>query len=381
MTQPGAIGIGNAMAAMPNASDPPRAGRRAGLAAVWTMACAMSCIVAAQGPPTLKPSGGPWDAGAGFKFADKEKKTRRSVSGIACYLDAAKQPLCLVAFDEGVEARYMAPRDGTLVVHKQRVMLRTSSGELDAEGAATDGKYLYVTGSHSARRSDCQSNPASRHVIRLRIDPATGRALQGTADRRDSGRLWTILQAQPELQPFVGERQCLGSEPPPDAPLLAGRQGVNIEGLALRNGRLFFGMRGPVEHGVAKVLAVDADALFGQGDPKASVTRIALGERRGIRDMVAAQDGILILAGPDDSPSSSQAGWTIAWWDGTSTTATVKPKVLAALDLGAVEPRACDKEIKPEAVAVLEETSRAYKLLVLSDGMCDGGPLVFDVAR
>ena len=381
MTRPGAIGIGNAMAAMPDASDPPRAGRRAGLAAVWVMACAFSSMVAAQGPPMLKPSGGPWDAGAGFKFADKEKKTRRSVSGIACYLDAAKQPLCLVAFDEGVEARYMAPRDGTLVVHKQRVMLRTSSGELDAEGAATDGKYLYVTGSHSARRSDCQSNPASRHVIRLRIDPATGRALQGPADRRDSGRLWTILQAQPKLQPFVGERQCLGSEPPPDAPSLAGRQGVNIEGLALRNGRLFFGMRGPVEHGVAKVLAVDADALFGQGDPKASVTRIALGERRGIRDMVAVQDGILILAGPDDSPSSSQAGWTIAWWDGTSTTATVKPKVLAALDLGAVEPRACDKEIKPEAVAVLEETSRAYKLLVLSDGMCDGGPLVFDVAR
>jgi hypothetical protein len=32
-------------------------------------------------------------------------------------------------------------------------------------------------------------------------------------------------------------------------------------------------------------------------------------------------------------------------------------------------------------MTVLEETPAAYKLLVLSDGMCDGGPLVFTLAR
>ena len=56
-------------------------------------------------------------------------------------------------------------------------------------------------------------------------------------------------------------------------------------------------------------------------------------------------------------------------------------KVLAALDLSGVKLRSCDKELKPEAMTVLEETPKTYRLLVLSDGLCDGGPLVFTVAR
>ncbi|WP_422109848.1 DUF3616 domain-containing protein [Bradyrhizobium elkanii] len=38
------------------------------------------------------------------------------------------------------------------------VSLRTSDEELDAEGAAADEKYFYVTGSHSAKRKTCESN-------------------------------------------------------------------------------------------------------------------------------------------------------------------------------------------------------------------------------
>ena len=40
-----------------------------------------------------------------------------------------------------------------------------------------------------------------------------------------------------------------------------------------------------------------------------------------------------------------------------------------------------NKELKPEAITVLEESTSAYRVLVLSDGMCDGGPLVFTIAR
>jgi hypothetical protein len=73
----------------------------------------------------------------------------------------------------------------------------------------------------------------------------------------------------------------------------------------------------------------------------------------------------------------------VAWWDGKTAAAgsVVQPRVLAALDLNGVRLRKCDKELKPEAMTVLEETPAAYKLLVLSDGMCDGGPLAFTVAR
>ena len=344
--------------------------------------------------PMVKPTSGPWDAGAGFAFdlgKKKTIKTRQSVSGIACNLDARQQRVCLLAFDEGVEARYATIGDQRLVADPEVVMLRTTGAgaELDAEGAATDGRYFYVTGSHSAKRSDCVSNPESRHVIRFRLDPATGRALRSPAnnpqgalvDYADTGRLWDIMQAQPALAAHVGERKCLGSEPPSKAPLMAGQQGVNIEGLAVQGGRLYFGFRGPVVGDVAKVLAVNADALFASGDPQAAVTSIALGAHRGIRDMVAVKNGLLLLAGPDDSAANKGVDWTLAWWDGKASGQTVTPKVLAALDLNGVKLRGCDEELKPEAITVLEETAEAYKLLVLSDGMCDGGPLAFTIAR
>ena len=344
--------------------------------------------------PVIKPTSGPWEVGAGFAFDLGKKKilkTRQSVSGIACNLDARQQRVCLLAFDEGVQARYATAADQQLVPDSEAVVLRTASedSELDAEAAATDGRYFYVTGSHSAKRSDCASNPGSRHVIRFRLDPSTGRALRSPAnnpagalvDYADTDRLWDIMQTQPALAAHVGERKCLGSEPPSKAPLMAGQQGVNIEGMAVQGGRLYFGFRGPVVGGVAKVLAVNADALFAGGDPQAAVTRIALGAHRGIRDMVAVKNGLLLLAGPDDSAANKAVGWTLAWWDGKDSGQTVAPKVLAALDLSGVKLRGCDEELKPEAITVLEETPQTYKLLVLSDGMCDGGPLAFTVAR
>ncbi|MES2880333.1 MAG: DUF3616 domain-containing protein [Pseudomonadota bacterium] len=341
-------------------------------------------LALAQGtPPSIKPAGAPWDSGAGFQFDLKKKKaqkTRQSLSGMACTRDARLQRICLMVFDEGAQARYAQVRENSLTVDPEPVLFRDIAGELDAEGAATDGHYFYVTGSHSAKRSDCASNPDSRHVIRFRLDPATGHALRSPAggangslvDYADSGRLWQIMQSQPELQAYVGERQCLGGV----------QQGINIEGLAVQDGRLYFGFRGPVIQGAAKVLTVDAEAFFKGGDPKATVTRIALGERRGIRDMVAVKSGILLLGGPDDDAASQDSvGWTVSWWDGKTSPNVVQPKPLAALDISGVKLRPCDAQIKPEALTVLEETPQAYKLLVLSDGLCDGGPLAFTIPR
>ena len=349
---------------------------------------------AQQLPPRIQSDSGPWDSGAGFQFDLKKKKiekTRQSVSGMACNLDTQKRRICLIAFDEGGQARYAYLDNKTLSPDAEPVVLRDTDEELDAEGAATDGQYFYITGSHSAKRNDCASNPGSRHVLRFKLDPATGRALRSPAsggslvNYADSGKLWQIMQAQPGLAAHVGERKCLGSEPPDKAPALAGQQGVNIEGLAVQAGRLYFGFRGPALQGVAQVLAVDADALFSLDaarDVKPKLTRLALGPNRGIRDMIAVKSGFLLLVGPDDSPASKNAGWIVAWWDGQSAPdQIVQPKVLAALDLSRVKLRSCDKELKPEAMTVLEETPKTYRLLVLSDGMCDGGPLVFTVAR
>ncbi|MCY7308304.1 MAG: DUF3616 domain-containing protein [Rhodoferax sp.] len=342
----------------------------------------------AQAQPTIQPVGGVWESSAGFEFKKKEGATRRSVSGIACNLSTTKERVCLVAFDEGVEARYATLGAGSMLAHKEVVALRADTGELDAEGAATDGTYFYVTGSHSAKRSDCKSNADSRRVVRFRVDPATGRGARvppgapnaALAGYADTDRLWAILQTLPELKGHVGDGKCLGSDPPA-APRLAGQQGVNIEGLAVKAGRLYFGFRGPALDGAGLVLAVDTEALFGGGDPRPTVTRIALGEGRGLRDMVAVEDGFLLLAGPDDSASNQNLGWTVLWWDGRGGPRTVQAKMLAALDVSQVRLRACDREIKPEAITVIAQRQSSYQVLILSDGMCDGGPLEFQIPR
>jgi len=346
---------------------------RSGLVAALALCAALQGARAAPAAvPLIAPASPVWDAGKGFDFdlgKKKTIKTRQSVSGIACNLDARQRRVCLLAFDEGAQARYAVLKTDHLKPDASPVEFAGVAGELDAEAAATDGRYLYVTGSHSAKRSDCASNPGSRHVIRLPLDPATGQALP--TGHGDTTRLWSLMQAQPALQAHVGERICLGRAP----------YGINIEGLAVQGGQLHFGFRGPVTDGVAPVLTVRADALFQGGDPQPRVSQLALGEHRGIRDMVAVSDGILLLAGPDDEDAGANVGWALYHWNGQPTPHRITPRPLAALDLRRVQLRSCDKTLKPEAITVLKETPQTYTVLILSDGMCDGGAMVFEVAR
>jgi len=336
----------------------------------------------AQTAPLVAPSGPIWGSGGGFSFdlkAKKRQKARQSASGIACTLNASQQRVCLVVFDEGLQAGFATLTDGALRPDAKALQFPGNQLELDGEAAATDGRYVYVTGSHSAKRGDCASNPGSRHVLRLELDPVTGRAAPTAV--LDTGRLWALMQTLPELQPYVGERKCLGTESPPKAPKLQGQQGVNIEGLAVQGGRLVFGFRGPVIAGAAVTLAVDAQALFVGGDAKPQVTQLALGAHRGIRDMVAVSDGILLLAGPDDDGASNTVGWAVFHWNGQPSQRLVQPKLLARLDLSTVKQRSCDADIKPEALTVLTEARLGYQVLVLSDGLCDGGPLLFKLPK
>lgn len=337
-------------------------------------------------PASISPSGGRWDTGQGFSFERKAGKTRRSLSGIACPTPASEPRLCLAVFDEGGEARYVSLTDGTALPDSERVVLRSGTTELDAEGAATDGRFYYVTGSHSAKRGDCRSNPDSRHLIRFRLDPQTGRGQRdgngGLVDFQDTDALWRLMARLPGLAQYVGEEMCLGSEPPPGAPGKRGMNGVNIEGLAARDGRLFFGFRGPAVDGQAPILSVDADALFASRDPKPRLSWVSVGQGRAIRDMVAVEDGFLLLVGPDDTGSRQALPFSVMRWDGREGGEPSQPKPLATLALGKVKLRGCDEEIKPEAIAVLEDRLHApYRVVIFSDGLCDGGPLGFSIPR
>ncbi|MGU3656002.1 DUF3616 domain-containing protein [Methylobacterium fujisawaense] len=356
----------------------------------WLALAAISAL--ADVPPNLPlvaPEGAAWDAGDGFAFARKPKKTRRSVSGIACppASDSSSRRNCLLAFDEGVEARFATIEAGRLVPLADRVILRSEDEELDGEGAALDGDWFYLTGSHSAKRSTCASNPGSRHVIRFRRDPATGEAARDASGKllghADSGtRLWDLMASLPDIAPYVGERRCLGTEAPEEAPELKGQRGVNIEGMSATKGRLTFGFRGPSSiDGRVPLLSVDAAGLFDGGPMNAKVNFIEVGKRRGIRDLQAIESGILVLAGPDDDAASVDVGWIVGLWDGGTTDGVGQPQWLAKLKLDGTVRNSCDEDIKPEAITVLEDNSNVLRILILSDGMCDGGPLSFRIRR
>lgn len=186
----------------------------------------------AQEVPVVRPVSGPWDGGK-FTFASHENKTRRSVSGIACIARNGTDSTCLVAFDEGAEARFVTVGSDGYRIDNDQVVLRKTNDELDAEAATTDGTYYYVAGSHSAKRSTCENNPGSRRLIRFLVDPKSGKARREDgllAGHADIDELWRVMASVPELRAHVGDGMCLGTEFPPEAQVCRDGEGSTSKG-------------------------------------------------------------------------------------------------------------------------------------------------------
>ena len=78
----------------------------------------------------------------------------------------------------------------------------------------------------------------------------------------------------------------------------------------------------------------------------------------------------------------------MALWDGSHSHEGITPKILADLELKDIAPQRCkplgqDKkaEIKPEAFAMLDDGPNFRRMLILSDGMCNGGGKSFKIPK
>jgi hypothetical protein len=326
--------------------------------------------------PNVRPDGGTvWSTQGGFAFQNKSNKKREAISGIACPSVSTSPRRCILAIDEGGAERYVVIEGNRLVLEPDNIVLQRDDEELDAEGAARDGDTIYITGSFSSKRKECETNPGSRHVFRFKVSPTTSRAALDDKGvplglENDKGALWDLMKKDPVLKKFAGE--CLGKP----------RHGANIEGLAVKGGILYFGFREPAEDKHTYILPVPADQLFAGTVTSATPIRVDVGGGSGIRDMLAVKDGFLLLIGPDDDVATDKS--SIALWDGSSE----KPKSLAKLDLKDVSPMPCKQpddgkkaEIKPEALTLLKEDAKFWRVLVLSDGMCDGRAMSFQVPK
>lgn len=286
-----------------------------------------------------------------------------NVSGAACYHSGTTLKSCLLIGDEVRYARLFSI-DGNKIVPAQKVFLlpeRDDQGkkfkETDAEGVAfADGVY-YLVGSHGLNQSG--KKQSSRYfVYRVRVSADDGRPADlgsektaSTAVER-SDALQRFIEADPTLKKHVEE--------------IPGKQGVNVEGIAVSGSDLYFGFRGPVAATGAIILQVPIKAVFDGASSAAQSYNVDL-DGEGIRDLAAVDGGLLILTGPEErKPGRTRVFF---WKPGGE-------KHLLA-DLGG--PRA-DKG-QPEALLVLSENASAYTTLVFSDGPPGGAPARYEIKK
>lgn len=315
------------------------------------------------------------------RASDFEKS--EDVSGIACDNSMPLPRLCLAVDDETQGAQIVLLRDGELRAGGFIPLIVAQFGgeplELDAEGVAFDSGHFYVVGSHGRPRhkddpaKEAKKKPendakaaASRQIFRISlpasaVDMENGEMI-GKADITPSSVLATILADQPDLKSFY------------DKPL--DKNGVTIEGIAVRDQQLFIGMRGPVLGTDAIVLSVAEAAVFDGRRAEPELLRLALGkdtsgQPRGVRDLVRYRNGFLVLAGPVNDPPEEtpvRAGdYAIYSWDGKG-----RPDRRVDLDV-------YGKKFKPEALLPLDGNAGRVRVLLMFDGAEEGFPTPIEI--
>jgi hypothetical protein len=254
--------------------------------------------------------------------------------------------------DEGHHVHVLKRRDANGCWQPERqIALAKQDQEADVEALTYGDGHLYVVGSHSRRRRRMKPELSARknrerllqveeqesrnRVFRIPFDAATG-----ALGKADHISLSKRLRKDPLLGQFYG---------------LPGKEnGIDIEGMAYRDGILYLGFRGPVlRDNFVPVMLLDYDR------PKAYEVRFVRLAGQGIRDMAALGDGFLILTGPvNDAPGPFQL-W---WWDGQD---QVPGRDRSVRDCVLLGPVSAPGGAKAEGLAVLSAVSDSAELLLL----------------
>jgi len=246
--------------------------------------------------------------------------------------------------------------------------------EVDLEGLAVEGNTVYAIGSHSSKRKRIKEDKSYRknlksfrddaikdeagrdYVFRVRLDA------QGAVVNKALINLHDLIENNPVLTTFSS--------------IPSKENGVDIEGLAVRDGWLYAGFRGPVLRGNwVPVLrfnfdhpAQDAQLLF-----------VTLGGR-GIRGITEVSDGFLLLAGPVGDGDGS---YRIYHWDGHDTTPGKKRKGVPLGQVKLLGELVVPAGQKAEGITLMQESTQTYQLLIAYDNAKQRDRIVqrFDVRR
>jgi hypothetical protein len=292
---------------------------------------------------------------------EKGEEARTNLSGAACVTTAPPFKSCLIVNDQKNYAQFFAIK-GTRLIPGAVIRLRAegAEGDPDAEGAAYHRGFFYVIGSHGRTRHGNQPNDASYAVFRFRVGK-NGAPRFKVSDTKVAGvvsseRLRGAIKDAAGLRDFY------------DTPLA--QNGANIEGIAVKRGRIYLGFRGPSVEGRAFILSAGADAVFSAKPLDAKVDTVALGETTGIRDLAAVDDGILILSGPVNEQAVTPA---VHHWN---------EKTGALRKLGDLAIPDAYRKHKAETLLVLRDAKKKpYRVLIMFDGPPNGGPTEYEIPR
>lgn len=307
--------------------------------------------------PAFGESGGAWPVK--HKLFGKNGGKSEDVSGIACTTAQGFPRSCVVIDDNVQDAQFVTLTDGKLVAGAAVNLIgdefKGEPLELDGEGVAFANGFYYVMGSHGHPR-DTKHKLAARE-IKARISASSQiirfQTIDGEASEVErTARLREIIAAEPLLARFMDRR--------------LEKNGLTIEGIAIKDGLVLAGFRGPVLNGNrAVILSVGIDTLFGGSGSNHQLFRLPLGDGRGVRDLAVYEEKILILAGPaKDGPGT----YAIYAWDAQGENV----KLLAELS-------AFDPKRKPEGLLPLDRTSSGLRVLILFDKDKEGAPTPVEI--
>ncbi|MEO8601955.1 MAG: DUF3616 domain-containing protein [bacterium] len=274
----------------------------------------------------------------------------------------------IVGGDEGHALGVLAPT-GDASIYRAVAPIQLpgdDESEIDIEGLATSGDTLFVVGSHSLKRkkvdadtyvknrkrlAEVKVEPTRDALYRLRVDPQTG-----TASLPERISLRPLLTGDPILQRFTT--------------IPSKENGIDIEGLAVADGRLYVGFRGPVlRGGYVPVAVLSFDA------PQSYELRFVPLNGDGIRDLARVRDGLLILSGRVGDGAGAAH---IYFWNGKDAVPGSGGPGGALRELGELP---SPNNAKPEGMLVMDEGDDAYTVLVVYDGAAAGAPALFKVPK
>ena len=311
------------------------------------MALSPSCGQAGSHGWMLQPAGSEWQV-----KGDVQKG--RDISAAALFNGRDG----VLASDEvrGVQTIHVDRERQKIQVGALVPLVPDDGSEIDIEGMAADAasRRLYITGSHALTRHKEVVEADRSWVFRISYNPENGFPDEKSVQKAS---LIPVLRADPVLSPFVGKP--------------AAENGLDIEALGFRDGKLYFGLRAPNLAGNAHIVIVDADALFSQPKPAAEVVQVPVGVGRGLRDMAAVKGGFLLLNGPsggDETGASFSEKveakvFSVDFWSG------VKGGGLTRVGIVKSPPAKC------EGLLVLGENDTSIDLLILHDSAKDGAPI------